>query len=489
MVVANRCRAEQWWCQLYRGYVHTRQNNSAQAALAFDSANLQMPPNERCSWLDIENLLPTKRRETFATLACPERQRLSERLWWLADPMYSEPGNERRVEHEARNVRLALQTAYPTDGRFRYWLMANPMDGFIRLISRYGWPGYMGWGGDAVDASHDEWIKSFNNVPQAPYTTYEYYLAGRIHTLPDWSVFDAPFTAVDTSWDLYGNAPSNHPSRWWPDEHMVRARKLAQIPEGQIALMRRDNDVLVASAHDLNAPSLSRLSSGSVAVMLVTPAPDSVNVLASQQIVPTETLAMEGRISSAPTLFALEISDPKRDGIDARTRRGLVPPPTLTATQPGEVALSDLAILRMTPGDSDLVSPGVALLNRMIGSTTISLAALSRIGVYWESYGIRESDTVSVSVQLARREQLSTLRRLGMALNVAGSPNSSVKITWREPDRAHARGIINGTVPTQVRTVLMDISNLQPGPYDLMAEMSKGGTVIATSTLRISVVR
>ncbi|MEO7997562.1 MAG: hypothetical protein ABI852_08960 [Gemmatimonadaceae bacterium] len=488
LMVAKECHSELWWCQLYRGYVYVRRTNFDQASLAFDSANMHMPVNERCSWLDIANLLPAKRREEFTTLSCDARQRTSDRLWWLADPMYSQAGNERRAEHEARNVRLLLQTSFPTDGRFRYWSKENPMDGFVRLITRYGWPGYMGWGGDAVDKAHDSWIESFGNTSQSPYTTYEYF-PGRIHTLPSWSALDAPFAVSDTSWDLYGNAPLNHPARWWPDEHMSRVRRLETIPEGQLALMRRDKDVLIASAHELSATSLKSLSDGSVAVMLVTPGPDSVEILGTQQISRSATLEMQGRISSVPTLFALEISDPKPDGVDARTRRGIIPPATLSAMKPGEVALSDPAILRIALGDSGLASPSDALLNQMAGSTNISLASLHRIGVYWESYGIRDNDTVSVSVRMVRRESLSAFRRLGMAINVAGNPNSSVKITWREPDRGHIRRTIDGAVPIQVRTVLLDISNLQPGPYDLITEMSKGPNVIATSSRRISVAR
>jgi hypothetical protein len=40
---------------------------------------------------------------------CGERQSFEERFWWLSDPFWSVPGNERFDEHLARNVQARLR--------------------------------------------------------------------------------------------------------------------------------------------------------------------------------------------------------------------------------------------------------------------------------------------------------------------------------------------------------------------------------------------
>ena len=135
------------------------------------------------------------------------------------------------------------------------------------------------------------------------------------------------------------------------------------------------------------------------------------------------------------------------------------------------------------------LEPGEALLNQMLGSTTISLAVNSRVGVFVESYGVREGDTVSVSVTLRRIESLSVLRRLGTLLNVAGDPNGSVTITWKEPNPTQVTRTVGGTVPIQSRAISLDIAALTPGPYELVIGIKRSAQPEVTSSRRVTITK
>jgi len=486
--VARTCSGDTVFCLLLEGYVQARRGNVRPASSLFDSATAHMTSAERCGWRDIGDLLPDSTRANFASLTCTPRQKFVAQYWWLADPLYADSINERRVEHDARAVRMMLQSALTRDERFFHRKKDFSPEALTKLVTRYGWPTYLGWGGTEVDQGHNGWLQSFLSDTQPPYTTYEY-SKGRVHTAPSLAALYSPLSVSDSSWDLYDPNPKDRAANWWPDEHMVRARPLLTLPAYQIAMLRRENDILLASAHDLTAATFDALRAGGVATLMVTPAPDTIFRLAVKRVENAPVVRVRGRISSARTLFAMEISDSMPLGLDARTRIGIAPPITLRAMKPDEIALSDPIVLQMPQGNSAPLEPGEPLLNQMLGSTTISLAVNSRVGVFFESYGVREGDTVSVSVTLRRTSSLSVLRRLGTLLNVAGDPNGSVTITWKEPNPAHVTRTVGGTVPIQSRALSLGISALTPGPYELVTGIKRGTQAEVTSRRSVTIVK
>lgn len=487
VAVAKSCNGDETFCAMLQGYFASRIGNIRSAAQLFNVARASQTPSQLCDWGDIRQLLPDTTAEGFATLPCATRQQLNARYWWLADPMFSDSLNERFVEHEARLVRMMLVAALPRDGRYFYWDRKRSADGLFKLVARYGWPTYLGWGGKDLDVSHTGWLQKFDTEAQEPYTTYEY-TVGRVHTAPTFSVLSAPYTATDSSWDMYARVVEKDQAEWWPTEHMMRARPLVTLPSYQVAMLRRANDVILASAHDLRGPALDTLRMRAKATMLVTPAPDTFYTLAHEQLAGTEILRMRGNIRSQPTLFALEIADTVATGTDARTRIGIAPPAPLSAMNAGEIALSDPVLLQVSKTPDDELLSGDMLLNRMIGSTSISLTETPRFSVMFESYGVRARDTVSVSVSLHRRETLSAWRRLGIALRAADNPNASITIKWSEPNRSARVVTVDGAVPIQTRSVALDISQLTTGPYDLVVGIRRGVTE-TSSTRRINIVK
>lgn len=96
--------------------------------------------------------------------------------------------------------------------------------------------------------------------------------------------------------------------------------------------------------------------------------------------------------------------------------------------------------------------------------------------MYWETYGWAAGDSVDVAVVITRKESLSKLRRLGMLMRVASSPNGSVAVRWGEPQPGHSSWTIPGVVPIQARSIRVDLSRIEPGHYMVTVFVNKHGS-------------
>jgi hypothetical protein len=105
--------------------------------------------------------------------------------------------------------------------------------------------------------------------------------------------------------------------------------------------------------------------------------------------------------------------------------------------------------------------------------------------MYWETYGISARDTVTIAVTMTGDANISGLRRLGMALSLASDPNRSLSIRWTEPSPEHYTRTLAGPVPVQLRSLMLNISQLAPGPYLLRISVERAGAPIASSQRRV----
>ncbi|MEJ2240154.1 MAG: hypothetical protein P8X82_17830 [Gemmatimonadales bacterium] len=104
LAIARDCTAAIWWCRALEGHVHHTQGQFAAADSVFDIALDAMTEERECEWRDVSLLLEGKAREMYDEEACLDRREMEDRFWWLADPLYLVPGNERRSEHYSRLV-------------------------------------------------------------------------------------------------------------------------------------------------------------------------------------------------------------------------------------------------------------------------------------------------------------------------------------------------------------------------------------------------
>lgn len=481
--VASRCRAPAWWCLALSGYVMALRGSSADADSLYSAMRAAMGPEQRCAWMDVRNILPPADAGRFTAAGCPERLLAVSRLWWLSDPLYRVRGNERLVIHETRRVDITLRSALDSDERYA-WDTARGGDALVALIERYGRPTYAGWGGAQTDIGHSDYLRWLLSIAVPPYSSFEYSL-DRVHLLPSWEGVSDPFRIRASAWQLAAEGNDGAvTAEWWSQEHVRADRRLVQLPEGQTAMFRRQSTIALATAHVLQHP-LARADSARFDVMLLTTASASqVDSLERRIVRGGETVVLQARIPPTPQLVSIEAVGLDGTHVDARTRFGIMPPAPLSAMTAGSIAISDPALIDMQQGTGNMQLPDESLLDQLFASPTLGTGQ-RRIGVYWETYGVAASDSVTLTVSMAREQEIGSLRRLGMALSLASDPTRSLQIRWTEPNNERNTRTLVGPIPVQLRSIVLNLSQLSPGPYLLTLSIERRGSGVVSSQRRL----
>jgi hypothetical protein len=472
--VARDCTADRVWCAQLVGFAFDAADDFVRADSAFDAASALMTPKARCEWTSASMLLDPDGRDAYEHLSCDERVAVNEKLWWLSTPMFSDSVEDRRSEDFARKVLIQLHAALPWDEKFD-WRNRFGGEAVSEMLVRYGWPAYSAWGGFIEEQSHASWMSFYDSTRTA---TAEY-PEDRLHLVPDWRAVADAFHAPADAWQI--NMPSltsdDEPAaQWWPAEHYARVGGGIVQLTNQTVMLRRDSDVLLATASDLR--SASRLARGdSLRTVLVrSTAPHEVQKIPHQTYRNETAVVVTAHVAAKPAVVGTEMPAARKGDLSARTRLGVVPPSPLDALRPGETAVSDPVLI----GTDDAAPPGPdGALQRMLGSTRVRGA---KVGVYWETYGYEASDTVDVAVVITRRETLTKMRKLGMFLHVAHDINGSVAVRWGEPQPGHSAWSIPGVVPIQARSIRLDLSRLEPGHYNVEVQVGRKGGVPVTSS-------
>jgi hypothetical protein len=346
------------------------------------------------------------------------------------------------------------------------------------MISRYGWPSIAFWVHEAMDGAHSMYLNDRATPLNSNYTTFEY-SPGRIAPVPRWRAVEHPLLARHDDWTLSDPLADDSTlarnARWWPTEHFKPARPLAQLGSGQVAMLRRENNVLMNTAVEL--ASMHRESDHPTiedAVLVLSPSPDAFRTYPLRRLGTGRYYVTQAAIDAAPAVASIEFDAVSALGPPGgRARFGVAPPATLASLRPGEIAISDPVVLRAPPGDGVLPHETDAALARMATSTTVGRDG--RLGVYWETYGVKPTDTVAVAVWIERYTPQGIARRLGIALNITQDLNTPVVVSWREPQPSHRVHVIPARVPIVGRSVVLDVSALAPGDYWLDVAVSLPG--------------
>lgn len=492
------CAVVRWWCAALEAYVRTAQHDFTGAGRAVDAAFTAMPPEIRCGWTDHVRLFDSTDAARYARLPCgAQRDSANRALWWLSDPLLSVPGNERRVEQFVRNVSLALRTALDRDERFE-WRQDEGGAARAELVARYGWPSYVYWSG----FGRDIWLADRQVYVDAPHThpindvspTYEY-ARSRLHLVPDSTAFSAPHEARSSAWTLadpatipgrleFGRPPPGvvtqveWPAReaatlismhWWPREHAATPLVITQIADGQVALLRRERDVMIATSN--LAPTFVSATKAASATLVVSPMPDSVEILERRPAGAQSAVTLQGMTRAARAVVGVEVVDSAHAG---RTRFGVVAPHPLIALQAGEVAVSDPVILANESAQlAGSVMPD-SVLRLMAPSLTIPRSTKT-LGVYWEMYGFQPSDSVDIAVWIERRTPQSLARRLGIAFSVAEDLNTPVVVSWRALAADADAHVVSGAVPIIARRLQLSVAALPDGEYSIEIAAARRG--------------
>lgn len=482
---AANCRTEGWWCPALRGLVQTRSGQYLAADSSFLGMRQAMGDSLRCEWDDVSELLEEVDRARFRSMSCAAREQLAGIIWWLADPLWREPGNARRAEQDARRTEIAVGRMAAQDERFSYDGLPGG-EAVESLVLRYGWPTYRSWLGMAEEREHTNWLSySENSPPSSPYSSLEYAL-DRIHTFPSWRAALNPFEAKPEDWRFVDEDSTGMPTAtWWPTEHFRPARRLVQLPEGQTVSVRRQSYIEVVSAVTMGHPAQLRARDRYDVMLLASSGPERVDSLDQQWAASGDTVRLRGRLSGEPTLLGIEAVGQAADGLDARTRFGVSPPRPLSALAADEPAVSDLALLPPLSA-AQLAAPSDTLLHLLRPSSMLT-ANDRRLSLYWESYNTRPSDSVQIVLRVVPENGASLLRRLGIAARLISDPTEGVEVRWLDSEPLGGQATLVGPVPAQMRAITLDLGRLKPGRYliDLRMQRKDGRIAVQQTAVEL----
>jgi hypothetical protein len=430
---SEACEADRWWCAALAGLVLHTEGDHAGADSVFALALSLMPPDERCAWEDIGELLPSRTAGQFRKLSCEQRRGLSESIWWLADPLWSRPGNDRRTEHFARQVRARLEE----DSRTPYQMAWA--DDMHELIVRFGWPDR--WSrehGSSMD------MNAIRIIGHEPHPSFDFF--------PDDAAISRPYQ-LSGGFDFRRRDAR---SRYAPPY----ARAMRGL-ETQVSRFFRGDSMIVVAAFLAPRGDTMFAAASSVGAVAIAASPAVDPVTNSRvQLANGRGVGMV-RVAADSAVASVELTDPLRRGV-ARARVAV----TAARTELG-------MLLYERPGPDDGTLEDVA--PRAFGA--LQVGRHDRPGIYWEAAAPAGADSVTWVLTVFPRSA-GWLTRLARTMRLAEAA-APVHLRFTEP--AGAGQLLQ-------RAVAVDLSHLPPGNYAvrlrLEANAETHGEVTRPLTIR-----
>jgi hypothetical protein len=438
VAAARSCGGAPWWCQALEGLARHAAGQFVAADSIYAAALRDMPADERCRWIDLSPILAGPLRQRFLALGCDARAAFAARVWWLSQPLYAHPGNDRRTEHWARLTMVRLLA-----GAASAWALP-PADDLRELIVRYGWP--EAWSQGPLEPG-DVTPLMVGHERQPSY-----------HFLPDVLPTDDTTPVPLATWTL---APALTRERYAP----VYADRFEMLSP-DLAVFHRGESTLVVVAYDVTRDTLfsGRRLDAALALAADERAPV---VLAQRSEAPTAGVIV-AVASGTPQIASFEVTADS-PAHAARARVGIAP---WDPSRPG-LSLSD--VLTFEPADS-LPAELSDVLPLVRGPARVQRGG--RIGLYWELYGVAPSgETLTARVTVAPA-RTGWLRRLGGWLGL-GARSRETRLEWQEGGRPQG-GIVR-------RSLVVDLATLTPGHYriELTVATPQGGSRAASRDLEV----
>lgn len=440
IVAAAEC-GEPWWCRALAGLALHSSAEFAAADSAFSQALEAMPESERAMWTDLEPILARGDLQVFRRLEREMPDRAERRFWWLADPLWGEPGNDRRTEHYARLVIDRLQDrARVTEG------ISWGAD-LREILLRYGNP--VGW--ERVRPDNPMRVHGRTSV-------ISHYAPNAQPFTPSAAILERPTQSTHEEWTR--DDPGSH------SEYAPAYSDRFQPLEHQTARFVRGDSILMVAAWELDPDSVPEDARTDAALVL------AVDERTPQRIVRGSVSGRRGMLRATVGAGTVVMSLEARTAADSlrrvgRARYGMELP------RRGEgVAISDVLLL-VEP--DPLPTTLEEALARMRGSARVR--AGERLGLYWEVYGLAERpDTIGLSIQV-RTEEAGWLRRAMEGLGLMAPP-APVRVRWEEETTGEE---------VLARSLLLALPELGNGWHSLELTVSPRGEEPVTVRRRILV--
>jgi hypothetical protein len=429
--IARGCRATKWWCDALLGMSLHVEGDFEAADSAFAAALDGMPTPMRCHWNNLSPLLDDDIRGTYHKMSCAQREAADARIWWVADPLFMTPGNERRTEHYSRVLHTLLQqNAVNTYG-------SSWGGDLAELILRFGWAEK--WTQEPSRSMYTESQPSITGHEREP--GYHFFLTQR----PS----DSLALIVDSVFDIYQFPPREQYAPTY-------TRGFVRL-DAQVARFRRGDSTRVVAAFDVSNDTIFGKTKFAAAIV----------AMGDEATAPSKS-----EVEESPTRNVLTVSTPWKEqliGVEllakdsaaaARWRSGFAEIPL----DSGRISVSDLLFVDGAPAlPADLAEAT----ERAHGGT--KFRRNTKIGLFWEMYGKTPTDSaLPISLTIMPIDE-GLFRRTFRALHIAPKL-TPLSLRWQENGAA---GVMSA------RSIVLDLSMVPAGKYSVKLEVGedpKAGT-------------
>jgi hypothetical protein len=493
----KRCRDVAWWCAALNAYVMHTTGDWWRADSAWSGVLVRMTQEERCAWLDPSVVIQDRElRRTLEEYSCAELEQFAMRFWWLSDPFFSRPGNERRSAHFSRITAVIIDAAtqdrvratpamvragrveqlrniVPVSldkpllvacGNFgrddmidvRRTFLELLMNGYAELVSRAGVPLRCG---PTADIGADCMI----GLPCPPPPQFAQYPLSRQSFVPLAPAPTDHLNALPGDWRLRDRMAYEFMHGW--------TRSIVDLTHQDAHFRRGDSSRLVvvaelppADAEGFVRPATNRMR----AELWLQSDYDEPHV---RMTVNGNTRVLFDRMV-APQRVLASVESEHAGGPFGRVRFGTGP-----QSMPAQrVTISDILLL-----DAGAPLPGglndAARVARP--NITIREGQNAVLGVFWEMYGLLAGETPRISILAVRQSGREALR-LGRNLTRTAGPNIAV-VEWTE-------AAVAGSA-SEARSLNLSLATLQRGTYTLSIAVSVPGQELVESVRTIHIVR
>lgn len=436
LTAARECKASASWCHALAGYAAHSGNRFAIADSEYSIALAAMDSTERCTWLDVGDLLTDEISERFEKADCAGREAIARRALHIGAPLYSVSTTDLFTEHLSRVTRARIaERSAAADGEA--WA-----DDIRELMVRYGWPQW--YSRTQVDFGSQRPPSIIGHDTGMPY-----------NFIPALSTLEHAGQTTQDSWHL----DDPRAATGYSPSYM---RTIHDVPN-QVARFRRGDSTLILAAWD--ARNDTTLIGRPLDAALVVWSNDSVMASTRQSKVRTTgTLVTTTLIDSG--LVSLELLAPAEKRA-ARVRIGI------GARDSSALAVSDLLLYTPT---SRPVSTLTAVQD---DAFTSNIVPPSRdLGVFWETYGAMGLTEPAHFTLTIEPIDIGWFRRVAESLRFA-DPTRALRIQWQEVPQT-----VNGIAGRGVR---VDVSQLRSGKYRLQLAIDATGGKTSSTTRDIEI--
>jgi hypothetical protein len=395
-----------------------------------------MPPDRKCHWLNLAPLLDDDIRKPYRKLSCAEREAADARIWWVSDPLFMVPGNERRTEHFSR----VLQTELQENSANTYGMSWS--GDIAELILRFGWAEK--WTQEPSPALYSGGPPRITGHEREP--GFHFFL-----TQPPPQQTEQ---ILDSLFELHQDPPRE---QYAPPY----AKRFVRL-DAQVARFRRGDSTLVVAAYDVSRDTV--FGRKPLIAALAASADDSASRLISRPSAPAQNVIT--MMSPFKTqLIGVELLTADSSGA-ARWRSGFGEIP-LDSTR---ISVSDILFVDGAPSLPSDLAEAIPLAH---GGTWFRRDR--KIGLFWELYGRAPADSLPISLTLTPMDD-GFFRRAFRVLRIAPR-QTPLNIRWQDNGAA---GVLSA------RAVMLDLSLVPAGKYSVKLEVGGQGGATASRVIEVS---